>query len=523
MICIHPLCNNCLLINCTQVIDSFPPNDNNSSDKYDSEPYFKGELKYHDQDNLKESDQETKLEYEVLLEESIANNVHVAFSPASTLQSSVQSRFFINKSNGEQIKTNLEDDFIKTAKSKVNYELGPKGQVIIHNTHPRQLKPFSAYESEFFTKVFNGDSERGKIFIAEFKNINAENPERANGMLATLISAGVNQRLLQKLFGIGCNRFYTIKQYGQKTYKPRSNSNKVTNEQIDMLQVCRDAIPLSDEGFSCNHRCQQVYIGDPMITSIEKLYEKYYLTDDYGVSGKRMALPTFRKYWHALHSDLRFKQLKEDECDTCIELQTALADKTLPISEKNRIKDILAMHRDVARELRLGMREAIKLYAKNFMSNTLDITADTTIQMSNDSIDRSVARIPTFSDEPLTDTNEDSLDCAKVWLMCQDFAGNFPLPFYGSERPGKDYFLSNLATYVFVVSDLSRNRNSVYIYDERGMGKDGNAMCSLRLNFFLDSLNGTRAQTNMRPPVLMLILDNCVGQNKSQVIYIIIL
>ena len=102
--------------------------------------------------------------------------------------------------------------------------------------------------------------------------------------------------------------------------------------------------------------------------------------------------------------------------------------------------------------------------------------------------------------------------------MCQDFAGNFPLPFYGAERPGKDYYLSNLATYVFVASDLSRNRNNIYIYDERGMGKDGNAMCSLRLKLFLDSINQTKDQSRQRPKVLMIILDNCVGQNKSQVI-----
>ena len=429
-------------------------------------------------------------------------------SAMSTLASTVESRF-LNRDSTHN--ASLAVDFLDTAKKPVSYKLGQKGKVIVHQVNTRKLKSLESYEQEFFGKVFNGDSEKGRRFIDTFKSINAHDTARANGLLTTVIAAGVNQRLLSKLFGIGCNRFNTIKEYGSKPRKESYNPNKVTPEQLAMMQVCRDAIPVDDEGFACNHRCQMQYIGDPDMTSIEKIYQKYYVVDTFGVKGKRMALPTFRKYWATFHSDLRFKILKEDECDTCIELKLALTDDKLSIQERERIRGLLSMHRSVAKDLRIGMREAIKIYANNFIGDNVD-------ESGRVSLNKSVDRIPLFSDEPITESTEESLASSKVWLMCQDFAGNFPLPFYGAERPGKDYYLSNLATYVFVASDLSRNRNNIYIYDERGMGKDGNAMCSLRLKLFLDSINQTKDQSRQRPKVLMIILDNCVGQNKSQVI-----
>jgi hypothetical protein len=91
------------------------------------------------------------------------------------------------------------------------------------------------------------------------------------------------------------------------------------------------------------------------------------------------------------------------------------------------------------------------------------------------------------------------------------------MPFYGDSRPSSDYYRSNLNTYNFIIADLSRNKNTVYNYDERGMGKDADAMCSLRLKYFMDTLKEPNLNHSERPKSLFCILDNCVGQNKSQV------
>jgi hypothetical protein len=68
----------------------------------------------------------------------------------------------------------------------------------------------------------------------------------------------------------------------------------------------------------------------------------------------------------------------------------------------------------------------------------------------------------------------------------------------------------------FIVSDITANRNNVLIYDERGQGKGVDALCSLRLLFHLRL---RQECVDRSPKMLLLILDNCVGQNKSKVVF----
>ena len=72
-----------------------------------------------------------------------------------------------------------------------------------------------------------------------------------------------------------------------------------------------------------------------------------------------------------------------------------------------------------------------------------------------------------------------------VQLLCVDYSGIFLLPSYGLSRPGADYYASNLNLYSLVITDLSMAKNYVYVYDERGMGKDCDALCSLRFGHHL--------------------------------------
>lgn len=194
-------------------------------------------------------------------------------------------------------------------------------------------------------------------------------------------------------------------------------------------------------------------------------------------------------------------------------LSAALQDEMLPESEKVRIREGLKAHRDVARTMRLGMRQVIEAYANNFIINKSSPGDDTTV-VALEAIHRAVERTPLFADEDINE-DDDSLQGCKVWLQCQDFAGNFSMPFYGDIRPSRDYYLSNLCLYNFVCADLSRNKNFVLSYDERGQGKGGDAMCSLRLKLYLEATFNTDPKD--RPDTLFVILDNCVGQNKSQV------
>ncbi|ETM35588.1 hypothetical protein L914_17531 [Phytophthora nicotianae] len=70
----------------------------------------------------------------------------------------------------------------------------------------------------------------------------------------------------------------------------------------------------------------------------------------------------------------------------------------------------------------------------------------------------------------------DDANC-RVPIQAEDFGGGILMPYYGHCRSSADYFNSNLMLHNFVVADV----NNVYFDDERGQGKNVDAICSLRL------------------------------------------
>ncbi|KAE8960311.1 hypothetical protein PR001_g30422 [Phytophthora rubi] len=107
-------------------------------------------------------------------------------------------------------------------------------------------------------------------------------------------------------------------------------------------------------------------------------------------------------------------------------------------------------------------------------------------------------------------------------IQIEDFGGGLPLPNYGNRRPSADYFNSNLMLHNFVVADLTSGENNVFVYDERAQGKGADALCNLRLFQHLRLRQQYRQASNEAPEnthTLLLILDNCVGQNKSRVVF----
>ena len=71
--------------------------------------------------------------------------------------------------------------------------------------------------------------------------------------------------------------------------------------------------------------------------------------------------------------------------------------------------------------------------------------------------------------------------------------------------------------YNFVLADISGNINNVYLYDERDQGKGADALCSLRLRYHLKKVKQYE-EAGVTPKLNMTLLDNCVGQNKSQLV-----
>ena len=107
----------------------------------------------------------------------------------------------------------------------------------------------------------------------------------------------------------------------------------------------------------------------------------------------------------------------------------------------------------------------------------------------------------------------------KMIVTIEDYGSEKPLPHYGLNRPNADYFNSSIHLRNMNIVNVSQGLSSIFIYDERSGGKDGNSVCSVRwealkLKFQKHLLNKTE------PPVHHVgIYDNCCGQNKSNTVF----
>jgi hypothetical protein len=102
-----------------------------------------------------------------------------------------------------------------------------------------------------------------------------------------------------------------------------------------------------------------------------------------------------------------------------------------------------------------------------------------------------------------------------IQIQIEDFGGSFAMPHSGHSRPSADYFNSNLMVLNFVVADLTSDSADVLFYDER---KDADAPCNLRFTYHSNKFKIMLERKQATPKILVVILDNYVEQNKSQLV-----
>ena len=98
-----------------------------------------------------------------------------------------------------------------------------------------------------------------------------------------------------------------------------------------------------------------------------------------------------------------------------------------------------------------------------------------------------------------------------------DYGGNLVLPWFGLNRPGLDYYLSNLNIYMFVMSKVTRygTLHNLYIYDERAAGKDGDALCSLRFNNYMMEYISQRNNNELKKDHAFCSLFSIIVSDKT--------
>ena len=69
------------------------------------------------------------------------------------------------------------------------------------------------------------------------------------------------------------------------------------------------------------------------------------------------------------------------------------------------------------------------------------------------------------------------------------------------------------------IIDPSGRGSSIFLYDERSGGKDGNSVCSVRWQNLRNTFLKHFSSQTEPPKHHVGIYDNCVGQNKSNIVF----
>ena len=112
--------------------------------------------------------------------------------------------------------------------------------------------------------------------------------------------------------------------------------------------------------------------------------------------------------------------------------------------------------------------------------------------------------------------NQPIKDCTYTW--CGDYCQNLDLPHFGNEQPGDTYYFSPLTVNVFGIADHSNDLLNAYVYTEATGKKGGNNVVSLIYKKLKDDKFLEEAQTGGPFKELILIFDNCCGQNKNKMV-----
>lgn len=218
-------------------------------------------------------------------------------------------------------------------------------------------------------------------------------------------------------------------------------------------------------------------------------------------------------------------RLKVDACNTCVALKVQLEQFLDKESvEAIELKNKLVVHLADAVTQRQYAKEAILIAVNNVGGSNSTLSS-----------------IDNLFDADRLLNFEEKLPKSFMFL-CEDFAGNGTAPHFGSIQPNKEYYLSKLAVLTFIVYNPSISAFNLYVYDQRQASKDANSMCSLRFRHHLTSylasahdrkyllltdnlaspqsiiVNATDSSP-LKEKCLFLVMDNCVGQNKSQCVF----
>ena len=394
------------------------------------------------------------------------------------------------------------------------FSRGEKGRLITTHCNPRAVK---GNPDMTLSLKLGKKPDEFKKFVADFFAIQVINKDTADGILIGLITnSGMSKREASYNFKIGSGRWGRLSKRMPAKKGYGLNGQQIVQADLNLLKDFLNSLDV-ENGYPCMHRRMKRYSAEyDTYFELWTAYVEYSppLTENL----RKMKRTTFLKYLRKVHPDFALKRAKEDECDTCIRLKMIIEDPRSSEEEQDEAQKGLEKHNGDSRVMRVAMKAAISEFGRQVLISENEITVKEIFQKSVDRLPENLDDNPLENDVVTEDNAIDLNSKPSVLLQCEDYGGNFCLPWYGSRRPCVDYYLSNLAIYMFVISNLTSGKNSVYLYDERSMGKNCDALCSLRFIYHLRLYEKARLTKALEsfPKTLYIIMDNCVGQNKSQ-------
>ena len=334
--------------------------------------------------------------------------------------------------------------------------------------------------------------------------------DTADGYVISLIELGYSERELRAWLGIGGHMFARLKReiadptLRERKLEPKTLAHAVTEQEI---QDIKDNVKSWDcrleDGFPCSHRKQQRFFIQPAEEKEKitwtSLHGEYEVAME-AKNSRKLSFSRWRQYVNFFFSEIKLARTKEDVCDGCFSIDIELRNPKITEQRKAELIELKATHLQDAIIQRRCMQAFVKMYVKRVAPDQVlpDVFIHDLIDEGGKNLNHDVAA---------------PLPPGCVQVQAEDFGGDQSMPHFGCSRPAVDYFQSNLNLRNFVVSDICTAINHIYYYDERAQDKGADALCSLRLLHHLSKLC-----TTLPPKISVSILDNCVGQNKSQIV-----
>ena len=297
-----------------------------------------------------------------------------------------------------------------------------------------------------------------------------------------------------------------------------------------------------EPGYPCNHRSTPLYLEDPSVT-LSSLHKNYKIECE-EKKVRVLAFETFRRVLKFFVPTLHLGKTKTDVCNSCFSLDLQIKDpQTSPglraelIAAKSvHLMDAINMRKEI-KMIYTSVRERVapddpplaeepvevppcfsdpfnrlnRTLVEDYQEGVIGIEED--VRDLADINDDSEVQLNEVREVDLNDNSQDPPPTQrKLRVTVQDFGAGIPLPKYGASQPNHDYYASNLTVHNMNFVNCATGLCDIAYYDERVAGKDGDAVCSLRWN---NLKNYIIENKDNLPGAECKILDNCVGQNKS--------